>query len=227
MRKTVKIIIAVCILIVIAIIGVKIVLHPSISMEQKRVRELIKKRYPDCEIVECKLEYVDWSSTISEVSENDTFYNRPTLAEATILVDGAKYDINMSRGLFSWHIGSNYSQDGVEVEDIEYYCVIMYSNIGQAADMEDWCKRNWTLPLDDGSLYRVVDDTQDGGIIYYSVKTCDALYMVENKSIKKMGLRDNDWTESDTTYSDLKKYGNYTKITEEECMEILRLKPQK
>ena len=177
----------------------------SIREEKINVEQLIKKQYPNCEILKCQLQYVDWSSTVRDIDEDDVFYNRPTRAKA-IIMDSIKYDIELERGLFGWNINGCYSQSVVDADVIEYYGLIRMSSVGSAVDMEEWSKENWVLQLGDGSRYSVVDHTKEGGSIYYSVKVCDALYIVENNSIKQLRLRDKDWTEADYNYSEIKKY---------------------
>ena len=196
----------------------------SIREEKINVEQLIKKQYPNCEILKCQLQYVDWSSTVRDIDEDDVFYNRPTRAKA-IIMDSIKYDIELERGLFGWTINGCYSQSVVDADVIEYYGLIRMSSVGSAVDMEEWCKENWVLQLGDGSRYSVVDHTKEGGSIYFSVKVCDALYIVENNSIKQLRLRDKDWTEADYNYSEIKKYSFIKQLTKEEFDEILSLKP--
>lgn len=227
MKKALIIIAVICVVILIIVLGVKFVFHPEISKELKKVKKLISRHYPEGKILDLKLRYVDWSSTIRDIEDDDIFYNRPTRALATIQSGSEEYVIELERGLLFWHITNDNSKSGVEAKGIEYYATIHGNSVGSAVDMDDWCNSNWVIPQDDGSLYKSVDDTEIGGIKYYSVMICDGLYVVENKKIQQLSKYDKDWTESEYSYSDLKRYGNFRQVTEEEYNYILSLKPQK
>lgn len=227
MKKALIIIAVIIVVILIIVLGIRIIFHPVISKEKEKVKKLASKNYPDGKIVEFKLQYSDWSSTLRDIEDDDIFYHRPTFAKVTIQSGSEKYDLQLEKRLLFWHITSDYSKSGVEANGIEYYAVIGGSSVGSAVDMDDWCKNNWVIPQDDGSLYKAIDDTEIGGIKYYSVRLCDGLYVVENKKIKQLSKYDKDWTESEYTYSDLKHYGNFKQVTEEEYNKLLSMRPQK
>lgn len=212
-------------IILIVILGLVYVVHPFPRFEKMLVKLLIKAKHPTGKILAFTLQYSDWSSSIRDIGDSDSFYHRPTLAVATVQVGSIKRDIELKRILLFWFFRSDYSQNGIEVSGTEYYAEISSHNIGRRADIEKWCRANWTVPCSDGALYRRLGTGRNGTGEYYGVKVCKRLFMVENGVVKQFGQRASDWTESDITYSELKKYSNYKQLKKETFEEILRYRP--
>ena len=90
MKKVLIIIAVIIVVIIIIVLGVKIIFHPEISKEKEKVKKLASKNYPEGKIVEFKLQYSDWSSTLRDIEDDDIFYHRPTFAKVTIFYGNIK-----------------------------------------------------------------------------------------------------------------------------------------
>ncbi len=181
------------------------------------IENIVKKKYPTYQIVDIKLEYVDWSSTVSEADH----FNKATKAEVVIKNSGEQRTIRLLKRFFTWYISSDNPDYGYNVPNGEYYIEENYASIGKAVDMEEYVQKGyrWIIPDENGNLYRKVGEDSSW---YYSIHYYVHILKTYNGRVYEFDQKLLEWKESDRSYSELKYYYNYRKANKDEVVKILK-----
>lgn len=189
----------------------------SINDEKEIIRSIINEKYSSYEIVDIKLTYTNFFSTVTEADEEHS------ATDAVVII--AKNDeqktirLGKSSSLFGpgWIIKSDYPDYGSGVPDDVYFVEIEYDSVGKAVDIDKYVNEHWILPDKDGNLY-TKSGTRDW---YYSLKECKNIYKTKNGQVYSFDKEKSDWTDSSVLYSDLNYYGNYDKVAKEYAISII------
>ena len=210
----------VMILLFIVSIGVALYIpESSLSLDEHRalVKELINQNYPDYNISSIELQYTDWSSTIRTADENHT----PKKALVLIEKEDNQIDVYCEMHMNKWYISESIPKSGSLVPNDVYFAEFRIENIGKAANMDELIKERkyWIITGETGKGYTKINSGSDW---YYSLKHCENLYKTVDGKVYQFNKDTNDWEISDIPYSNLVHYANYTEITKDYALEILR-----
>ena len=182
----------------------------------KSITGVVSKAYPDYEIKNVELFYVDFYSTIRPADDE----HKPTEATVTIQKDDEVRTIYLKKEFRSWKIISDSPDSGPNMPNGDYYAEINIINVGQAVNMEEHIKEEkyWVIPRD-GKDYEVFGDDND---FYYSVIVCENIYKIMNNSVYEFDKKESKWVKSTRKLSEIQYYANYEKITKKEAQELLK-----
>ena len=190
----------------------------SIGNDRDKITKIINKKYNLYEIKDISLEYIDWSSTVSDAEAKG---HKATQATVIIANEEEQMTIRLKKTFNLWFItNANYDYGNNVANDI-YFVEETWSNLGKAIDIENHIKLNnlWIIPDKDGNLYT---KSGNGDNWYYSYKYYKNIYKTQNGYVYVFDKENSDWKKSDEKYSDMLYYSNYTKIDKEEAVAILK-----
>ena len=190
----------------------------SLGSDKDRITKIINKKYASYEIKEIKLEYVDWSSTISDAEQDN---HKATQATVIIANEDEQMTIKFKKRFNMWLITNSYYDYGENLANDIYYVEIDYSYVGKSVDFDEYIESYdvWVIPDKEGRLYK---KSGSGDGWYYSYMYYKDIYKTQDGFVYVFNKRSSSWEKSDKNYSDLQHYGNYTKIDKEEAIEILK-----
>lgn len=190
----------------------------SIGNDRDKITKIINKKYNLYEIKNIKLEYIDWSSTVSDAEKKG---HNPTQATVIIANEEEQMTIRLKKIFNLWFItNANYDYGNNVPNDI-YFVEESSGSVGGAIDFEEYTKLNnlWIIPDKDGNMYTKSSD--DG--FWYSYRYYKNLYKTQNGYVYMFDKEISDWKKSNEKYSNMLYYSNYKKIDKEEAMAILKI----
>lgn len=217
-KKVIKIVVILFLIAVLAVIGLisywEIASQIPLSTYEDKVTKIINKEYADYEIESLELEYVDWSSTITNAEEGDI----PTKATVVIKNDVEERVLHFEKEFFMWKITSSEPISGVNVPNGIYYIEENYCNAGKLVDIEECIKNSWILPNHEGKTYSKVGEGEDW---YYSYKVCENIYKTMDGYVYVFNRDIEDWERAEESYADMEYYSNYERIKKDYAMELI------
>ena len=218
--KVLKIIrnIAITFILIIVLLNIINLLIPtkvSNSMAISAIENNIKRTYPNHTITDLRLEYTDWSSTLSEAKDDD----KATRAEVIIENNNESRTLRYEKKLFFWIKKFDGPDRGTGIIDGEYYAAIEYRFPENIHEYDYAIENGYTILIrnDDGEFF---SKSNNGN--YYSVLVCKKLYKTENHKVYEYNEHSKQWEESKTKYSDFLYYiGNYKKIDKQRVDETI------
>ncbi len=188
----------------------------SIPSSRVAVERIIKRAYPDYEIVNLDLQYVDFYSTIRKADE----FNNATMAEAVVRNNEEQRTLKFKKILlFFWIKTGDVPDYGSNVPK-DFFVEENYMAIGSAVNIEEHIEKNkiWVIPNKDGSIYTISGDDISW---YYSVHYYKNIYKCENGKVYSYNKYKSEWEESTKTYSDLNYYANFRRVDEKTITDIV------
>ena len=215
--KIIKNIVVYSILIIVILNIIKLLIPAKLAngMAISAIENNIKRTYPNHTITDLKLEYTDWSSTLSEAKDDD----KATRAEVIIENDDESRTLRYEKKLFFWIKKFDGPDRGTGIIDGEYYAKIEYEFPENIHEYDYAIENGYTILIrnDDGEFF---SKSKNGN--YYSVLVCKKLYKTENHKVYEYNRNSNKWEESKEKYSDLLYYiGNYKKIDKQRVDETI------
>ena len=186
---------------------------------RKRVTKMIRRKYPAYQIVNLRMQYADWSSTIKEANNS----HRATSAKAVIENHEEQRTLHFRSHFRIWRITHDTPDSGRNVPDEAYFMEDNWAALGQKLDIDESIRQTWVLPDENGNLYH----KSGGDNWYYSYHYIRNIYKTKNGKIYVLNRISFEWELTDKSYSELDYYANYTQISSKEAKRIIQENKEK
>lgn len=206
--------------IIIAIISIFLIINKimesgnvALIKDKETIIKIINKQYPLYEIKDLKLNYIDWSSTVTNADEN----HKATKAIVIIENENEEITVYLEKRWFKWMILSDQPNYGPTVPNDLYFVEITYQSVGKSVDIDKHIKKYWVIQ-ENKENYRKVGNDEEW---YYSFKYCKNIYKTKDGIVYVFNKEESNWKVATETYSDLCHYGNYKKVDMKYAMGII------
>ena len=233
MKKSTKIVVvAAIILLALASIGLcnkaSLIEKSNQRYKSTAIKE-VEKKYPGYKVVDTKLYYVDWSSTLNDIDKREVTEHRAKYVEVIIENDKSAKEILLKKNGFRWQIDR--VEDYSDAPDNVYFAKFRKEtwDINDKERMEQWTACTLTVPDKDGNLYQL--ETKEDGSKCYTSTTCVGLYKTKKGRVYEFfynwDYQNNkpgkcSWVPSKNKYEYYKENNKYETINKKEARRIIR-----
>jgi len=196
---------------IIIIFSILISSNTSLKNEQKKIINIINKKYRSYEIIDIELTYTDFFSTIDIADES----HPATSATAIIENDKEQLTLKFEKTFNIWHISFSEPNYGPNIPNEVYFIEESFVTAGRLVNIDEHLNGRWVIPDEEGNLYK---KTADGN---YSFKECNTIYKTQDGYVYEFDKAFSQWVKSGVTYADLCYFGNYEQISKEYAIELI------